>query len=86
MDNLGRHKNKALRRPKRAAGATLLCLQHDAPDRTPIEPLIFMLNHRLRHATEPTRDAVCGAFAQSLDIISAAACANDHADAGHDRT
>jgi hypothetical protein len=45
MDNLGRHKNKALHRPERAAGATLPCPPKYAPDINPIEPLFAKPKH-----------------------------------------
>jgi hypothetical protein len=70
----------------RAADATLLFLPHDVPERNPIEPLFSTLKHRLRHTAEPSPDTVSGVFAQSLDITSAVACANDDASAGYDRT
>jgi hypothetical protein len=82
MDTLGHRESTALR----ATDVTLVILSHDAPDRNPIEPRLSTLEHRLRHAAEPTRDTVCGLFAQSLTIISAAADTNGDACAEFGRT
>jgi Transposase and inactivated derivatives len=76
MGNLGSHKNKAVRRAIRAAGATLLFLPKYSPDLNPIEQLFSKLKHGLRHAAERTRDALCRAIAHILDTISPTECAN----------
>lgn len=85
MDNLGSHKNKAVRRAIRAAGAMLLFLPKYSPDLNPIEQLFSKLKHGLRHAAERTRDALCRAIAEILDSISATECANYLVNSGYAR-
>lgn len=65
MDNLGSHKNKAIRRAIRAAGATLLFLPKYSPDLNPIEQVFAKLKHWLRNAAERTGDALCRAIAET---------------------
>lgn len=52
MDNVGSHKNKAVRRPIRASGATLLFLPKYSPVLNPIEPLCTQIKHWLRSAVD----------------------------------
>jgi Transposase and inactivated derivatives len=85
MDNLGSHKNKAVRRAIRAAGAMLLFLPKYSPDLNPIEQLFSKLKHGLRHAAERTRDALCRAIAEILDSISPTECANYLVNSGYAR-
>lgn len=85
MDNLGSHKNKAVRRAIRAAGATLLFLPKYSPDLNPIEQLFAKLKHWLRHAAERTRDTLCRAIAEILDTISPDECANYLVNSGYAR-
>lgn len=58
MDNLGSHKNRAIRRAIRAAGARLLFLPPYSPDLNPIEQLFAKLKTLLRKAGKRTVEAV----------------------------
>ena len=57
LDNLGRHKSKAVRAAIRAAGARLFFLPPYSPDLNPIEQVFAKLKHLLRKAAERTLDA-----------------------------
>lgn len=85
MDNLGSHKNKAVRRAIRALGATLLFLPKYSPDLNPIEQLFSKVKHCLRNAAERSRETVCCAIAKILDTISATECANYLVNSGYAR-
>jgi transposase len=62
MDNLGAHKNSAVRRAIRAAGARLLFLPPHSPDLNPIEQVFAKLKTLLRKAEERTVDGLWRAF------------------------
>ena len=51
MDNLSRHKGRAVRRAVRQAGAHLLFLPPCSPDLNPIEQVSAKLRHLLPNAT-----------------------------------
>ncbi len=82
MDNLGSHKNKAVRRAIRAAGAMLLFLPKYSPDLNPIEQLFSKIKHWPRNAAGRTRDALCRAIAQTLDATSPAEGTTDLVNSG----
>lgn len=86
IDNLDSHEAKAVRRVIHATGAALLPVAAYSPDLNPIDRLFAKLNHWLRTAAEPTRDALCRAVTQILDSISAAECADDPVNSGYART
>ena len=54
MDNLGSHKNRAIRKAIRAAGARLVFLPPYSPDLNPIEQVFAKLKTLLRKAEERT--------------------------------
>src|SRR5271157_5950719 len=58
MDNLGSHKNRAIRASIRAAGARLMFLPPYSPDLNPIEQVFAKLKTLLRKAEERTVEAV----------------------------
>ncbi len=62
LDNLGSHKNKAVRQPIRSVGAKLFFLPKYSPDLNPIEQVFAKLKHLLRKAAVRTVDAVCTAM------------------------
>jgi hypothetical protein len=57
LDNLGSHKNKAVRHAMRAAGARILFLPPYSPDLNPIEQVFAKLKHLLRKAAERSVEA-----------------------------
>jgi transposase len=83
MDNLGSHKNAAVRQAIRAAGARLFFLPKYSPDLNPIEMLFAKLKHWMRKAAARTPDAVCDAIAHILEAITASECANYLTKAGY---
>jgi transposase len=86
MDNLGRHKSKAVRRAIRATGAKLFLLPKYSPDLNPIEMLFAKLKHWLRQAASRSLDAACRALAETLETVSASECRNYFVQAGYDPT
>lgn len=76
MDNLGSHKNAAVRAAIRAAGAKLWFLPPYSPDLNPIEQSFAKLKTLLRKAAERTIPAVCDRIGTLLDDFSAKECAN----------
>jgi transposase len=83
MDNLGSHKDAAVRRAIRAAGARLFFLPKYSPDLNPIEMLFAKLKHWLRKAAARTSDAVCDAIAHILATVTASECINYFIEAGY---
>ena len=76
MDNLGSHKNAAVRAAIRAAGAKLWFLPPYSPDLNPIEQSFAKLKTLLRKAAERTIPAVCDRIGTLLDDFSAEECSN----------
>ena len=70
LDNLGSHKNKAVRRAIRAVGARLLFLPPYSPDLNPIEQVFAKLKHLLRKAAERTVEATWRRIGDLLDTFS----------------
>jgi transposase len=58
MDNLGSHKNRAIRAAIRAAGAKLIFLPPYSPDLNPVEQVFAKLKTLLRKAEERTIEGV----------------------------
>jgi transposase len=69
MDNLGAHKNSAVRRAIRAAGARLLFLPPYSPDLNPIEQVFAKLKTRLRKTEERTVDGLWRRLGGLLDAF-----------------
>lgn len=86
MDNLGSHKNKAVRAAIRSVGAKLLFLPKYSPDFNPIEQFFAKLKHRLREAAKRTRDQVCDEIAQIINGVSKQECQNYFSNSGYGQT
>ncbi len=76
MDNLGSHKNAAVRAAIRGAGAKLWFLPPYSPDLNPIEQTFSKLKTLLRKAAARTIAAVCDSVGALLDEFTAAECSN----------
>jgi transposase len=83
LDNLGSHKDKAIRQMVRKAGAKILFLPPYSPDLNPIEQLFAKIKHILRKAMGRSLDVVMEAIAEILPLIPAHECANYLANAGY---
>ena len=66
MDNLGRHKGRAVRRLIRSAGITLFFLPRYSPELNPIEQIFAKLKHLLRKAAARTVETIGAAIGQLL--------------------
>lgn len=86
MDNLGSHRNIAIRLALKAVGAKLFFLPKYSPDLNPIEMFFSKLKHGLRKAARRTQDALYNALVELLPTIHADECANYFAKAGYART
>ncbi|MET4702510.1 transposase [Constrictibacter sp. MBR-5] len=76
MDNLGSHKNVAVREAIEAAGAELRFLPPYSPDFNPIENAFAKLKALLRKVAARTRDALWNAVATAIGAFTPAECAN----------
>ncbi len=74
MDNLGSHKNAAVRAAIRGAGAKLWFLPPYSPDLNPIEQTFSKLKTLLRKAAARTIAAVCDSVGALLDELTPAEC------------
>ena len=83
MDNLGSHKESAVRKAIRAAGAHLLFLPPYSPDLNLIEQVFAKLKHLMRTASERTVEAVWKRLGSLLDSFSPQECANYLRNAGY---
>ncbi len=83
MDNLGSHKDRAVRQLIRAAGAKLFFLPKYSPDLNPIEQVFAKLKHLLRKAAARTVEAVCVAIGQVLGTFTPEECANYFRNSGY---
>jgi len=76
MDNLSSHKETAIRRALRAAGAKLFFLPPYSPDLNPIEQMFAKLKTLLRKAAERTVEATWKRIGTLLKDFTATECAN----------
>ena len=76
MDNLGSHKNRAIRDAIRAAGARLIFLPPYSPDLNPIEQVFAKLKTLLRKAEERTVETVWKRIGTLLRCFEQSECAN----------
>jgi len=83
MDNLGSHKNQAIRNAIRAAGARLVFLPPYSPDLNPIEQVFAKLKTCLRKAGERTVEAVWKRIGSLLECFNPAECAAYFRNAGY---
>jgi len=86
MDNLGSHKNKAVRQAIRKAGAKLVFLPKYSPDMNPIEQVFAKFKHLLRKAQARTPQAIVAAIKELLGNYSPDECTKYMLNAGYGRT
>jgi transposase len=86
MDNLSSHKDPAIRRAIRSAGAKLFYLPPYSPDLNPIEQAFSKLKTLLRKENARSREAVEHAIARLLSKLTATECRNFFTDAGYAST
>ncbi len=82
MDNLGSHKNVAVREAIEAAPGRLLLLPPYSPDFNPTENAFAKLKALLRKVAARTRDTLRAAVATAIDTFQPNECANSFAAAG----
>ena len=83
LDNLGSHKGKAVRRAVRDVGARLVFLPKYSPDLNPIEQVFAKLKVFVRKRAPRSFDAISQAFADAINTVPPAECANYLANAGY---
>ena len=83
MDNLGSHKNAAVRAALRAAGAKLFFLPAYSPDLNPIEQMSSKLKTLLRKADERSVDATWNRIGSLLGEFKPEECGNYLTAAGY---
>ncbi len=83
MDNLGSHKNKAVRQAIRKVGAKLLFLPKYSPDLNPIEQVFAKLKHLLRKAQARNPQEIIKAIKQILEEYAPNECTNYILNAGY---
>jgi transposase len=83
MDNLGSHKNRAIRNAIRAVGARLIFLPPYSPDLNPIEQVFAKLKTLLRKAEERTIEGVWKRIGSLLNRFEPAECAAYFRQAGY---
>ena len=86
MDNLSSHKDPAIRRAIRAAGAKLFYLPPYSPDLNPIEQAFAKLKTLLRKANARNFEQDEVAIARLLNAITPQECQNFFANAGYTST
>lgn len=86
LDNLGSHKNPAVRKAIRAAGAKLFFLPPYSPDLNPIEQVFSKLKALLRKAAERTVQATWRRIGDLLAEFRPAECANYFRNSGYAST
>lgn len=84
MDNLGCHKNAAVREAIQAAGAELRFLPPYSPDFNPIENAFSKLKALLRKAATRTRDALWDEVGRTIDTFTPHECRNYFSAAGYE--
>ena len=85
-DNLGSHKNKAVRKLIREAGAHLLFLPAYSPDLNPIEQVFAKTKHLMRKAMARTVDAALEHLATVLETVLPEECMNYLKNSGYAAT
>lgn len=83
LDNLGSHKERAVRAMIRAAGARLWFLPPYSPDLNPIEQVFSKLKHLLRKAQERSRGRTWNRIGQLLTLFPPDECQNYIRNAGY---
>lgn len=86
LDNLGSHKNRAVRRAIRAVGARLVFLPPYSPDLNPIEQVFSKLKHLLRKASERTAEATWKRIGDLLDTFKPEEFSNYFKNSGYAST
>lgn len=86
VDNLGSHKNKAVRKMIRDAGAHLFFLPPYSPDLNPIEQLFAKTKHRLRRAMTRSIELAQDEIAKILDTVTPRECKNYLENSGYAST
>jgi transposase len=86
IDNLGSHKNKAIRQLIRDAGAHLIFLPPYSPDLNPIEQVFAKTKHFMRKAMARTAEGAIKHLAEVLEMVSAKECANYLKNSGYAAT
>ena len=86
LDNLGSHKNRAVRKAIRRAGAHLFFLPPYSPDLNPIEQVFSKLKTLLRKADARTIEDTWRRIGELLDCFSATECSNYLRHAGYAST
>jgi transposase len=84
MDNLGCHKNPAVRTSIQAAGAELRFLPPYSPDLNQIENAFSKLKALLRKAAARTRDALWDEVGRIIDSFTPKECGNYFTATGYD--
>lgn len=82
-DNLGSHKNDAVRKAIEAVAATIIYLPPYSPDFNPIEMVFSKLKALLKKAAHRTVDALWNEIGTLLDTFSPTECANYFKHAGY---
>jgi transposase len=83
MDNLGSHKNQAIRNAIRAAGAKLIFLPPYSPDLNPIEMAFSKLKAHMRAAQARTYDALIKTIGDIYNLFEPEECWNFFNAAGY---
>jgi transposase len=83
LDNLGSHKNKAVREAIRATGARLVFLPPYSPDLNPIEQVFAKLKHLMRAAAERTVETTWRRAGALLEMFKPDECANYFQNSGY---
>jgi transposase len=86
LDNLGSHKNKAVRDAIRAAGARLVFLPPYSPDLNPIEQVFAKLKHLMRKAAERTVEATWKRTGELIDRFKPDECSRYLQNSGYAST
>ncbi len=86
IDNLGSHKNKAVRQMIREAGAHLLFLPPYSPDLNPIEQVFAKTKHLMRKAMTRTLQGALDHLAIVLETVTPTECQNYLKNSGYAAT
>jgi len=86
MDNLGSHKNPAVRQAIREAGARRIFLPPYSPDLNPIEQMFAKLKTLIRKTAARTVEATWKGIGEALDEFTPTECANYLVNSGYAST